>query len=420
MAPVFDFAYGELVRGDAQRMTEDGMREIVEKALVKGNGILRLEPAWVARDFLPPGRRLGLSDEEYAVGERGWISERWLGSTTKADNAVGPPDEGLSYVALQGDGRITLKEAVEVAGPAIMGEEYARTHAGLGRLAKIYDFAARIPYHLHQMKKDAALVGANPKEEAYYFPQGLDMGAQPETFFGVHPYIAQQKRYDVLLPYLVEWKDDLILRHSRAYLLIPGEGFHLPSGVLHAPGTALTIELQEDSDVFAMLQALVAGKIISKELLFKDVCREDRESEGERAILGQIDWEISGDPYFYENRHTSPQLIEDTKQEGGEEYWIYYNTTKFSGKRLVVKPGQRFTSVDKGVYNILVWRGRGRYDGHKIEAGNFDQDELLVSHGRATVPIVVENTGTENLEVFKFFGPDINLDVPMITQYKPV
>jgi hypothetical protein len=407
-------------------MSTDKKRDIVESALARSNGILRLEPAWVARDFLPPGRRLGLKEEEYEVGERGWISERWLGSTTKADNRVGPPDEGLSYIALSpllrggqvGDERITLKEAVEVAGPAIMGEVYARTHKGLGRLAKIYDFAARIPYHLHQRREEAALVGRNPKEEAYYFPEDVELGPHPETFFGVHPSIADRKEYEVLLPYLVEWQDDLILRHSRAYLLVPGEGFHLPSGVLHAPGTALTIELQEDSDVFAMLQALVAGKIISKELLFKDVRQEDREKHGERIILNHINWEVSGDPYFYENRHTSPQLIEETKQEGGEEHWIYYNTTKFSGKRLVVKPGQRFTSMDKGVYNILVWRGRGRYDGHEIEAGNFGWDELLVSHAKATEPIVVENTGSEDLMIFKFFGPDINLDVPMIPQYE--
>ena len=211
-------------------MTANKKRQIVENALAKGNGILRLEPAWVARDFLPPGRRLGLKEEEYDVGERGWISERWLGSTTKADNRIGPPDEGLSYIALEGDERITLKEAVEVAGPAIMGEEYAKTHKGLGRLAKIYDFADRIPYHLHQMRKDAALVGANPKEEAYYFPEDVALGPHPESFFGVHPYIAEQKKYDILLPYVVEWKDDLILRHSRAYLLVPGEGFHLPPG----------------------------------------------------------------------------------------------------------------------------------------------------------------------------------------------
>jgi len=338
----------------------DKKQEIVENALAKDNGILRLEPAWVARDFLPPGRRLGLKEEEYEVGERGWISERWIGSTTNADNLIGPSDEGLSYITLEGDERITLKEAVEVAGPAIMGEEYAKTHQGLGRLAKIYDFAARIPYHLHQRKQDAALVGRNPKEEAYYFPEDVDLGLHPETFFGVHPYIVEQEQYELLLPYLVEWKDDLILRHSRAYLLVPGEGFHLPSGVLHAPGTALTIELQEDSDVFAMLQALVAGKIISKDLLYKDVRREDREKRGESAILDHINWEISGDPYFFENRHTPPQLINETEQEGGEEHWIYYNTTKFSGKRLVVKPSQRFTSQDKGVYNILVWRGQGR------------------------------------------------------------
>lgn len=396
-------------------MSENSKRNIIETALAAGHGILRLEPAWVARDFLPPGKRLGLREEEYDVGQRGWISERWIGSVTRADNRVGPPDEGLSYVQLGGGQRMTLREAVEVAPDLIMGAEYAATHQGLGRLAKIYDFAARIPFHIHQMEKDARLVGANSKEEAYYFPEDVDLGPHPETFFGVHPYIVEQGKQEILLPYLVDWKDDMILQHSRAYLLVPGEGFHLPSGVLHAPGTALTIELQEDSDVFAMLQARVAGKIISKDLLFKDVRPEDRAARGEQVILDQIDWEISGDPYFYENRHTPPVLAEE--QPGGAEHWIYYNTTRFSGKRLVVRPGQRFRSVERGVYNILVWRGRGNYGGYEIEAGNFGCDELLVTDARATSPLWVENTGTTVLIIFKFFGPDINLDVPRIEPY---
>jgi len=399
-------------------MAEDTKRAIVETALAQGNGIFRLEPAWVARDFLPPGRRLGLKDEEYEVGERGWISERWIGSTTHADNRVGPPDEGLSYVTIPGE-RITLREAVEVAGDLIMGAEYAATHKGLGRLAKIYDFGARIPFHIHQMKKDAAKLGHNPKEEAYYFPEDVDLGPHPETFFGVHPYIVEQGKQDILLKYLVEWNDDLILQHSRAYLNVRGEGFHLPSGVLHAPGTALTIELQEDSDVFAMLQALNAGKIISKELLFKDVTPEDCATLGERAILEQIDWEISGDPYFYENRHTPPVPIEETRQPGGEESWIYYNTTKFSGKRLVVKPGGQFHSVEKGVHNILVWRGKGIYGGHEVESLDFGRDELLITHDAAVKPVLVQNTGDTDLIIFKFFGPDINLDVPRINPFPP-
>lgn len=391
-------------------------KEIIEKLLDREDGILRLNPAWVARDFLPPGKRLGLKEEEYDVGERGFICERWLASVTKADNRVGPIDEGLGYIQTEGDEEITLKEAVELLPERIMGADYAKTHTGLGRLAKVYDFGARIPYHIHQMEKDARLVGRNSKDEAYYFLDDVDPGPHPETFFGVHPYIADEKKYDLLLPYLEDWDSDRILQHSRAYLNVPGEGFFLPSGVLHAPGTALTLELQEDSDVFAMLQALNAGKIISKELLFKDVDPEQRKNYGERIILNQIDWETCGDPYFYENHHLKPLLIEETEQEGGKEYWIYYNSRKFSGKKVVVRPGQTFQSRDNGVYSVFVWKGEGAVGGHEIEAGNHTLDELLVSHETSVKPLVIQNTGPEELMLIKFFGPDINKDVPMINK----
>jgi len=393
-------------------------RMIVEKALEEGNGVFNLKPAWVARDFLPPGKRLGLKESEYDVGKRGFICERWLASVTLADNAVVHENEGLSYLETHSNENITLKTAVEEAEDLIMGREYSKTHKSLGRLCKIYDFGARIPFHIHQMEKDARLVGKNSKDEAYYFPEDVDTGPHPETYFGLHPYIVDEKKYDILLPYLVEWKDDLILQHSRAYLNLPGEGFFLPSGILHAPGTALTIELQEDSDVFAMLQALNAGKIISKDLLFKDVRKKDKEKYGEKIILGQLDWPANGDPYFYENHHLKNIFIEETKQAGGVEHWIYYNTTKFSGKRLVVKPGQNFTSKEKGVYNILVWRGKGTYDGHKIEAGNFQCDELLISHDRAIKPLTVKNDGKTDLIIIKFFGPDINTNIPFIEKYR--
>ncbi len=81
----------------------------------------------------------------------------------------------------------------------------------------------------------------------------------PRPSFGVHPWIAEQRAYETLLPYLVDWDSDLILRHARAETLVAGEGFHVPSDVLHAPGTALTLELQEDSDALSMFQALNAA-----------------------------------------------------------------------------------------------------------------------------------------------------------------
>jgi hypothetical protein len=69
--------------------------------LNEGNGILRLKPTWVPRSFCRPGKRIKLHpDDYYVLGlERGGIDERWLSSTTWAENGPNTPsDEGMSYV----------------------------------------------------------------------------------------------------------------------------------------------------------------------------------------------------------------------------------------------------------------------------------------------------------------------------------
>lgn len=399
-------------------MDSKNLAAVVAKEIDMQGGLLRLRPSWVAREFLKPGRRLGLPESDLAVGKRGFICERWLASETEADNTVSYPNEGLSYLAIDGE-EILLRDALAACGELIMGSEYAASHKGLGRLAKIYDFESRIFFHYHQTTADARKLGRNSKEESYYFPAGVPMGAHPETFFGVHPYIVQQGlQYELLLPYLEKWEGDAILAHSRAYMNVPGEGFHLQAGLLHAPGTALTIELQESSDVMGVLQAVVEGVKQSKDLLFKDIPPEEVAKKGERAALDQLLWEENGDPYFYENHHTPPVAIPGIDAAAGSEQWIYYDSTKYSGKRLVVKPGRKLTTVDRGVYNILVLHGRGKIDGHDIEGGNFKLDELLVTCDKAKAGVSFENTGSKDLELIKFFGPDINSEVvPYLKKY---
>ena len=44
-------------------------------------------------------------------------------------------------------------------------------------------------------------------------------------------------------------------------------------------------------------------------------------------------------------------------------------------------------------------------------------DELLISFAKATQPLVIENSGSEDLVVFKFFGPDVNPNVPMLNPF---
>ncbi len=402
-------------------MSDADIRKAVEDALGRGNGILRLKPAWVTRDFLPPGKRLGLEEDEYDAGERGSICERWFASVTHAENRVNVPDEGYSYLDFENisDVRVHLKQACDAAGDLIMGAEYSKRHADLDRLLKIYDFGCRIFYHMHQMAPDAKKIGMNSKEESYHFLD-VDTGPHPETFFGVHPYIVEKNlQYDIFLPYLENWNgDDLMLQHARAYMNVPGEGFHLPSGILHAPGTALTMELQESSDIMAVYQAKIGDIPISKELLLRQLPEEDAEKDGEMAALKIIDWEACADPYFYENHRIVPVMIEETRTEGGWEEWIYYNTTKFSGKRLTLRPGKSFHTKENGVFNIFVWKGSAKVDGHDVEAGVFDlescRDELLVSRDKATQGFTIENTGSEDLILFKFFGPEINTDIPYI------
>ena len=77
------------------------VKDIAERALDQGKGILRLTPTWVPRVFCIPGRRIKLHpDDYYALGtNRGGIDERWFSSTTPADNGpLTSKNEGLSHV----------------------------------------------------------------------------------------------------------------------------------------------------------------------------------------------------------------------------------------------------------------------------------------------------------------------------------
>src|SRR5256884_9363542 len=97
---------------------------VLKQVLEAGEGLLRLAPTWVPRSFLMPGRRIKLAPQDvYALGaHRGGIDERWFGSTTPAANEGAPPDEGLSYVLLDGKPAFTLKEPVAQEGAKIVGK----------------------------------------------------------------------------------------------------------------------------------------------------------------------------------------------------------------------------------------------------------------------------------------------------------
>lgn len=398
----------------------DKVKQTILKELENNDGILQLYPCWVSREYLPSGKRLGLKEHEYKDGERGEFCERWIVSETQTDNTNFKENEGQSRIKLKNEDSIVyLYEAINNCREELFGNEYSSKHEKLNRLLKIFDYKTRLFYHIHQKQKDASKVGLNSKDEAYYFLDS-DLGAFPVTFFGIHPSIYDEgKQEEIFLPYLKSWQGDSILKNSRGYMNVPGEGFHLEAGILHAPGTALTLELQESSDIMAVFQANIEGIQMSKEMLYKDISEEEVVRDEEKSALSLVDWEASADPYFYENHHLSPVPIHEATPDGVEEVWVWYNSTKFNGTRITMQPGTTYVSKALGVHGVFVWKGKGKFEDFNVKGQEVSltdsNDEFLVSHEKAIRGVNIINTGNEPLVLFKFFGPDINNTVvPMI------
>src|SRR5271157_6517834 len=145
-------------------MSGISINHMTRSAMEAGEGILRLAPNWVPRAFCKPGRRLRLAPSDYyALGTfRGGIDERWFASTTEAMNENRTPDEGLSYVVLDGQ-RFTLKEAVEAEGPRLIGSKMWEEFHRWPVYSKFFDNLGPIPHHLHQDTALAKLVGQEGK-----------------------------------------------------------------------------------------------------------------------------------------------------------------------------------------------------------------------------------------------------------------
>ena len=148
---------------------------------------------------------------------------------------------------------------------------------GWNLLCKFFDNMGPIPHHMHQSDEQAARVGRRGKPEAYYFPPQYNPtdNNYPYTFMGLEPGTTK----DDVRRCLENWNkgDNGITYLSRAYRLERGTGWQIDPGILHAPGSLLTYEPQVNSDVFAMFQSEVEGRITPWELLVKDVPPEQHQ-----------------------------------------------------------------------------------------------------------------------------------------------
>ena len=396
-------------------------KSLILKELEKNQGILRLAPCWVPRAFMVPGGRLKLRSQDlYALGvHRGGIDERWLASTTRADNGPGTPeDEGLSYIVIEENGKIEkilLKEAIEIAGDVILGKEVMEKFGGWMVLTKFFDNQGPIPFHVHLMDEHAKKVGKLGKDEAYYFPPQLNTRFNnfPYTFFGLEPGTTKED----IKKCLEDWDkgDNGILYYSKAYKLKPGTGWRVPAGILHAPGSLVTYEVQKPYDLYSMFQSLVEDRPVSRDLLVKDVPKEFHYDFD--YLVSILNWEENTDPEFMKNHYVEPKPVKEEKgmiEEGYIEKWVVYGWRDFSAKELTVFPGRSVIIKDNSAYGAIVVQGRGLINNLTVESptlikyGDLTQDEFFVTLESAKNGVKISNTSqVENLVILKHFGPEV-------------
>ena len=392
---------------------------MISQALEQGEGILRLSPTWVPRTFCIPGKRIKLHPTDlYAFGaDRGGIDERWLASTTKADNGpLTTPDEGLSYVVYGNTGteqKVLLVDAVAELGEKLIGEAIWSKYARWPMYSKFFDNRGPLPHHLHQRPEHAALVGMQGKPESYYFPvQMNNYGAEfPYTFFGLEP----GTRPEQVKHCLEIWNqgDNRITDLSRAFRLEPGTGWFVPAGVLHAPGSYCTYEPQWASDVFAMFQSLVSEVPIDRGLLIKNVPEQLHYDFD--FLVSMIDWEANTVPNFKQVYFRPPipvYPLDEMQESGFVEKWISYGNSFFAAKELTVLPGRSVTITDMGPYGLILLQGHGKMGVWPIETptvirfGQLTHDEYYVSEPAAQAGVKITNpSSSDPIVMLKHFGP---------------
>ena len=400
--------------------------QLMQEALEAGAGILRLAPTWVPRSFLMPGRRIKLALQDiYALGaHRGGIDERWFASTTVAANEGAPPDEGLSYVVLNGKRAFTLKQSVDWEGSRLIGPTIWERYGKWPVYSKFFDNMGPIPHHMHQNNAQAALVGQQGKPESYYFPPQLNAVGNnfPYTFFGLEPGTAKSD----IRTCLERWNDgdNGILNFSKAYRLQPGTGWLVPPCILHAPGSLVTYEPQWGSDVFGMYQSMVEGRAVPRALLTKDFPK-DRHNDLD-YLVNALDWDANVNPNFKDSHYLEP--IVDSENDGHVDRWVVYGRVNgqelFSAKELTLKPGAKTTVKDNGAYGLITVQGSGNIGKTKLQTpamiryGELTEDEVFVSYKAAREGVVFQNTGGEPLVTLRYFGPDTNPQAPKVGDHK--
>ena len=389
------------------------MSNIIKDTFNKNDGIFRMVPAWIPVKFGAPGRRLKIHpDDYYAFGmDAGTVMERWLCSVSGC-RVKNPkrPDQGLSY-ALGSDGsQFLLKDAVQELGAELIGSELWEKYHTFPVFSKFFDYETPLYFHFHPRTEVAKNVGCEAKPECYYFPPQLNnyMGRRNSTYFGFNKGVTKEQVRSCI-EHFSDY-DTHITDLSCAYNIEPGQGWYVPAGVIHAPGSLLTYEPQWGTDLNCVLENVVCGEIFGEKYM-TDIIPEGVEDKVS-YLMDAIDWEANQEEDF-KHKYCLEALVKERTQEGLTERYVCYNNEFVTAKEVTIEPGCEADLKDVAAYGCVIIQGYGSFGGFHAEAvnmvhvGDLTADEYFVSKNRAAKGVhVVNDSQVEPMVILQHFGPD--------------
>lgn len=356
-------------------------KKSVLELLDRSSGILKLRPEFVHR-FYPDLDRL--NQRKLKRSPKQFIPERWIGSSVEAINPPPIPSGGLSMIA---GTNLSLRDAIRSAPQETLGERLLKSHGPEFRcLVKILDPGEPIVFHLHasdaQVKRSPRNFKGHRfgKDEAYYF-LNAPKGPQPYTHVGLYPGVTRRQLVDA-----VRKGREHALELSPVLYQNYEQGFFVPAAIPHRPGTALTLEIQQPSDVYTLLETHAGGKQMPPEQIHPGFKSLDE-------AFSLIDFKLA-----YQVGQLKQNALTPTPISKGID-WIFplHTCKKFAGKRLRITSSLTYTESSP----VVAWihKGKGTLNDKPLRAG----DEFFITQATARAGIQINNTGDDLLELFTFF-----------------
>jgi mannose-6-phosphate isomerase len=324
--------------------------------------------------------------------------EEWVASTVKAKN-VGREhiEEGYSLFRLEDGTTATLKEAIELAPVAFLGEDHYRKYGSeTGVLVKVLDAAERLTIQVHPDKPSAKRLfnSAFGKTEAWFVLGGRTInGMEPQLLLGFKPGMTREKWQNLFQTQHIAGMIDSL----HAFPLEPESIYLVEGGVPHAIGSGcFLVEIQEPTDLTLRVERTTPhGNVVPDAACHQGV--------GFDRMLDCFQYEALTYEQAHQRWKLAPTIIR--LELGGTETELIgvEATSCFRMNRLVVKDRLE-TASSRTFYSAIIVAGEGKLLWPDGELAVSQSDQLFIP---ASCPSLlwVANDSSQPLQALLCYPP---------------